>query len=174
MKKTIHMLTGHTQSPSEAKQILFTTDIEGNFRFVNGAAKDLTGYSCEELQALTVFHLLPNTPRQEFSRNVRRALRRRFGMVFEIAITTRSGQQLVLETSLAVQRQPDRSREFRGVAIEVRDVRPLARCVDPEFQSGGSLRRCVLAKDSLAYSNGESPAPPETLDHSDLSFFEAK
>jgi len=151
MNKSIHMLTGQAQSPS--KQILFATDVKGNFRFVNGAGANLTGFTCEELQSLNVFELLPNTPRQEFSRQVRRALRRRFGTVFEIAITTRSGQQLVLETSLAVQRLPNRSIEFRGVAIEVHEVRRLARCVDSEFKHGEGLRRCVLAKDSLAYKN---------------------
>ena len=149
MNTTIHMLTGQTQSPSN--QILFTTDIEGNLRFVNRAGAALTGYSCEELQSLNVFQLVPNALRQQFSGHVQRALRRRFGTVFEIAITTRSGRQLVLETSFAVQRHSDRSREFRGVATEVRNVRPLARCLAPEFQAGDGLRRCVLAQDSLAY-----------------------
>ena len=131
MNKAIQGEIDPAQSQSE--QILFTTDVEGNFRFVNAAGALLTGYSCEELESLDVFHLLPHGFIQHLVKQVRQALRRRCGRVFEIAITTRSGRQVIVETSLAVQRKPDRSLEFRGIAIEVHDVRRFAPGVHHEF-----------------------------------------
>lgn len=132
MNQTIRTEIDRAQSQSE--QILFTTDVEGNFRFVNAAGAILTGYSCEELESLNVFNLVAAGSRHHLVKHVQQALRRRFGRVFEIAITTRSGQQVILETSLAVHRQSDRSIEFRGVAVEVRNVRRSAHCAGHEFQ----------------------------------------
>jgi PAS domain S-box-containing protein len=115
---------------SSRDQILFSTDVEGRFKLVNAAGARVTGYSCEELLTLDVFDLLPETSKPHLRNYAQQALRRRFGTVFEIGIITRSGRQVVLETSLAVIRQPDRSLEFRGVAVALQDVSKAPRCLD--------------------------------------------
>jgi len=140
----------HTESERVQSEIVFTTDVKGNFRFVNAAGAELSGYSSEELQNLNVFHLLPKNLRQDLSNQIRRALRQPFGRVFEIEIMTRAGRRVVLETSLALINHPDRSREFHVVAIEVRDVGRLPQGVEREFQAADRPRHCVLARDSLA------------------------
>ena len=161
----------HTQIDPAQSQIVFTTDVEGNLKYVNAAGADLTGYSCEELQNLDVFQLLPKNLRQDLSNHIRQALRRRFGKVFEIEITTRAGRRVVLETSLAVIRRPDRSLEFHGVAIEVRDV--------PETTSmrgsgvSASRSSATLRVGGRFVSVGvhrRVATTPDKLDHSDLSF----
>lgn len=139
MNKGIHTKVDRATSLSLSNQILFVTDVEGHFKFVNAAAANLAGYSCEELQTLDVFDLLPSRSKEDLSKNFRRALRRRFGTVFEIAVTTRSGRCVVLETSIAVVRKRDRAIEFRGVAIELGDERQSPRCLDENFPRRGGL-----------------------------------
>jgi PAS domain S-box-containing protein len=169
MSKAIHTQIDQVRSPRDP--ILFSTDAEGHFKSVNAAGARLTGYSREELQTMDVFDLLPNTCKPKVLNCARQALRRRFGTVFEIAITTRSGRLVTLETSLAVVRQPDCALEFRGVAVELRDLRQLPRCLDRELRPRDALRRCVLAQDWVSVRTNRRVAnTPETLDHSDLSF----
>jgi PAS domain S-box-containing protein len=162
----------HTQNRvhSSSDQILFSTDVEGRIKLVNAAGAKLTGYSCEELQALDVFDLLPEASRLIVVRYARQALRRRFGRVFQIAIITRSGRQVVLETSLAIVRQSDRAVEFRGVAVEVRDVRKPPRCLDLEFWPREAVRRCVLEHDWVSVNTIRRAATtPDLTISSDLS-----
>jgi PAS domain S-box-containing protein len=169
MSKAIH--TQIDQVHSTGDPILFSTDAEGHFKSVNEAGARLTGHSCEELLTMHVFDLLPDTYKQQLLKCARKVLRRRFGIVFEIAITTRSGGPITLETSLAVVRQPDDTLEFRGVAVEVRDLRQLPRCLDRELRLRDGVRHCVLAQDWVSVGTNRRVAnTPETLNHSDLSF----
>jgi len=162
----------HTQNRvhSYADRILFSTDVEGRIKFVNAAGAKVTGYSCEELLRLDVFALLPDTFRLNVGNYARQALRRRFGPVFEIAIITRSGREVDLETSLAVVRQSDRSLEFRGVAVELRDVRKPPRCLDLEFRPRETVRRCVLEQDWVSVTaNRRAATTPDLTITPDLS-----
>ena len=122
-------------------QIVFTLDLAGNFKSVNTAGELMTGYTCEELRLLNVKDLLPETNVPDIASYVRGAVRRRFGAVFEMSVTTRYGRRIQLEVSVDLVRRSDRSREFECIAIPVGNAgwaapaRP--RCLDTRFRVVG-------------------------------------
>ncbi len=126
------------QSDATVDQIVFTLDLAGNFKFVNRAGELMTGYSCDELRRLNVRDLLPETSAPELARYVRGPGRRRCGAVFEMKVITRYGRQVPLEISVDLVRGPDRSREFKCIAIPLSNAGRAAparpRCLDTQFR----------------------------------------
>lgn len=129
-------------------QVMFTLDLAGNFKFVNRAGELLTGYSCEQLCRLNVQELLPETNTFQLTQYVRRAIRRRFGAVFEIEVSTRHERAVRVEVSVDLVTRSGGAREFQCIAIPLenrgRAASSRPRCLDAEFCDAGkiaSLRR---------------------------------
>lgn len=121
-------------------KIVYTLDLNGNFKFVNEAAERVTGYSCEEACTMNVTQLvapeLADYVRQKIARTKDDVL----GSVFEIEIITKDRRRIVLETSTQVVRRDHDQMEIEGIALpplSVKDSSPVcARCLDDEFVFG--------------------------------------
>jgi PAS domain S-box-containing protein len=126
--------------PAETK-IVYTLDLNGNFKFVNEAAERVTGYSCEEACAMNITQLVAPELAEYVRQKIVRTKDDVLGSVFEIEIITKDRRRIVLETSTqVVTRDPDQV-EIEGIAllpVSVKDSTPVrARCLDEEFLFGG-------------------------------------
>ena len=117
--------------------VIFRLDLHGNILSVNEAAERLTGYSEVELVRLNILDLLPGLSVADLRAMASRTIRCRFGMVFEIDVTTSDRRQIPVEVSVDLIRRADRKLEFHGIAVPRTDdtashLRP--RCLDIRFQ----------------------------------------
>ena len=119
-------------------EIVYTLDLEGNFKFVNAAGERLTGYSCEEARRMNVTELVA----PELADYVRQQIMHRtnefVGAVYEVEIVTKDRRRVVLETSTHLVTCHGRPVEIRGIALPpIRITRPFgdvrARCLDTDF-----------------------------------------
>src|SRR6185436_2795871 len=118
----------------------FAIDLAGNFRMVNQAAEDATGYSAYEFARLNVLDLLPGKCLDDLRALAKRSIGRRFGTVFEVEITARTGRRIPVEVSINLVRRADGTLEFRGIAVLNGDdsVGRRPRCLDDRFRLGES------------------------------------
>lgn len=142
------MVSFDSRSDCVADQVVFTLDLAGNFKSVNRAGELLTGYSREQLCRLNVQELLPETSASQLNQYVRRAIRRRFGAVFEIEVSTRRGKPTRVEVSVGLITRVGGAREFQCIAIPLENRGRAApsrpHCLDAQFRDAGkiaSLRR---------------------------------
>ena len=118
-------------------QVVFRLDLDGNILSVNEAGERLTGYSAVELARLNVLDLLPGQCAADLRALGKSSIRRRFGTVFDIKITTSDRRQIPIEVSIDLIRRPDRKLEFRGIAVRKNEAiaaRFRPRCLDTRFQ----------------------------------------
>src|SRR6266478_8342008 len=80
-------------------KIVYTLDLNGNFKFVNEAGERVTGYSCEEACAMNITQLVAPELAEYVRRKIARTKDDVLGSVFEIEIITKDRQRIVLETS---------------------------------------------------------------------------
>lgn len=142
--------------------VVFALDLAGNFRSVNQTAERLTGYSADEFALLNVLDLLPGKCLADLRRLANRCVRRRFGTVFEIAITARNGRQIPVEVSFSLVRGASGSLEFHGIAVAHHDAvspkfRP--RCLDNRFRFIGQYSNF-----SRSVGDAECGRQPEPFD----------
>lgn len=120
-------------------KIVYTLDLNGNFKFVNEAGERVTGYSCEEACAMNITQLVAPELAESVRQRIARSKDDVLGSVFEIEIITKDRQRIVLETSTQLVRHDRDHIEIEGIALPpvVRDLSPAhARCLDEEFVFG--------------------------------------
>ena len=121
-------------------KIVYTLDLNGNFKFVNEAGERVTGYSCEEACAMNITQLVAPELAEYVLQRMARSKDEVLGSVFEIEIITKDRQRIVLETSTQLVRRDRDHIEIEGIAlppVRVRDISPAhARCLDDEFVFG--------------------------------------
>lgn len=121
-------------------KIVYTLDLNGNFKFVNEAAERVTGYSCEEACAMNITQLVAPELAEYVRQKIERTKDDVLGSVFEIEIITKDRQRIVLETSTQVVTRDRDQVEIEGIALpplSVKDSLPVrARCLDEEFWFG--------------------------------------
>lgn len=116
-------------------QIIFTLDAVGNFRFVNNAGEQLCGYSRQELSRMNVAQLIKPCFASYMRQQLRRNLRQRFGMVYEVEVLTKQGRSVMLEISIHLVRDSRRAIEIHGIALQPKESEPKLkqRCLDERF-----------------------------------------
>ena len=121
-------------------KIVYTLDLNGNFKFVNEAGERVTGYSCEEACAMNITQLVAPELAESVRQKIARTKDDVLGSVFEIEIITKDRYRIVLETSTQVVGRDRDHIEIEGIAllpVRVRDLSPAhARCLDEEFVFG--------------------------------------
>jgi len=104
------------------KEITFTLDLAGYFKFVNIEGQRVSGYSSEELRRLHISEIvvpeLADVVRQQF----RQTIQQRVGVVYEIEIITRDRRRVVLETSIHLVMLDGRPIEIQGIAVPPGDT----------------------------------------------------
>jgi PAS domain S-box-containing protein len=124
----------------EETQILFTLDLEGNFRSVNSAAEELFGYTAEEICMMNIADLVGPGFSHYLQGQMTRAVAGELGAVYEIEIYTKDGQCLPLEISTSLVTRHGSPFELEGIAFPLINTfggRP--RCLDEEFWIGPGL-----------------------------------
>ena len=125
---------------TDEMQILFTLDLEGNFRFVNAAAEQLLGYSTAELHLMNIADLVAPGFAHYLQGHIARAVDGELGAVYEIELYTKDGHALPLEISTRLITRHGSPFELEGIAFPLIDTpggRP--RCLDEEFWIGPGL-----------------------------------
>lgn len=121
-------------------KIVYTLDLNGNFKFVNEAGERVTGYSCKEACAMNITQLVAPELAESVRRKIASTRDDLLGSVFEIEIITKDRQRIVLETSTQVVRRDRGQIEIEGIAlppVRVRDFSPArVQCLDDEFVFG--------------------------------------
>ncbi|HXI25536.1 MAG TPA: PAS domain-containing protein [Pyrinomonadaceae bacterium] len=121
--------------PFADNQIVFTLDAVGNFSFVNNAGERLCGYSRGELRRMNVAQIIKPCFANYMRQQLRRNLRQRFGMVYEVEVLTKQGRSVMLEISIHLVRGSQRAIEIHGIAFQPKEpehrLRP--RCLDERF-----------------------------------------
>ena len=121
-------------------QILFTLDLEGNFKEVNSAAEELLGYSAEEICLMNIAELVAPGFSSYLQGHIARAVDCELGAVYQIEIYTKDGQSLPLEVSTRLVTRHGSPVELEGIAFPLINTpggRP--RCLDEEFWIGPGL-----------------------------------
>ena len=121
-------------------QILFTLDLEGNFRFANAAAERLLGYTAEELALMNIADLVAPGFAHYLQGQIARAVDSELGAVYEIELYTKDGHALPLEISTRLITRHGSPFELEGIAFPLINApggRP--RCLDEEFWIGPGL-----------------------------------
>ena len=129
----------HTGATDEM-QILFTLDLEGNFRFANAAVEQLLGYTAAELSQMNIADLAAPGYAHYLQGQIARAVDGELGAVYEIELYTKDGHALPLEISTRLITRHGSPFELEGIAFPLTDApggRP--RCLDEEFWIGPGL-----------------------------------
>jgi two-component system response regulator len=116
-------------------QIVYAHDLNGNFTFLNRAAEQLLGYSCEEARHLNIGKLVAPEISPQLCDDMINSATRRVGMVYEIEIIGKDGRRVPLEVST-------RLRFDRGKPVEIEAI-----AVPTSCQSAASIRARCLDED---------------------------
>lgn len=104
-----------------ANDIIFKSDREGNFIFVNEAASDLTGYSMEELTSMTYRDLTHKDDLERVDEICRGIIERKEKHGYtEFRVNTKSGVAKWVKQNLITQFNPETGR-FEGFSSILRD-----------------------------------------------------
>ena len=125
---------------TEEMQILFTLDLEGNFKSVNSAGEQLFGYAASEICLMNIAELVAPGLAPYLQDQISRALAGELGAVYEVEVYTADGDSLPLEISMRVITRDGSPFELEGIAFPLINApggRP--RCLDEEFWIGPGL-----------------------------------
>ena len=125
---------------TDEMQILFTLDLEGNFRYANAAAEELLGYTAKELSFMNIADLVAPGFAHCLQGQIARAVDGELGAVYEIELYTKDGQALPLEISTRLVSRHGSPFELEGIAFPLINApggRP--RCLDEQFWIGPGL-----------------------------------
>jgi PAS domain S-box-containing protein len=125
---------------TDEMQILFTLDLEGNFRYANAAAEELLGYTAAELSFMNIADLVAPGFAHYLQGQIARAVDGELGAVYEIELYTKDGQPLPLEISTRLVSRHGSPFELEGIAFPLINTpggRP--RCLDEQFWIGPGL-----------------------------------
>jgi PAS domain S-box-containing protein len=124
----------------EKKQILFTLDLAGNFKYVNSTAEQIFGYSGHEICAMNIADLVAPGFTHYLQGQMTRAGAGEVGSVYEIELYTKDGTRLPLEISMRLVLRDGAPFELEGIACPlVNTPGGPARCLDEEFWIGPGL-----------------------------------
>ncbi len=105
-----------------ADELIFQTDYDGKFLFVNPATLKTTGYNSEELFRTILFKLIPpeysNTVKEFFSNQIKNKIEKTY---FEFPITCKSGRVIWLGQSTV---WAEDVAELKGLQCIARDITP--------------------------------------------------
>jgi two-component system, cell cycle sensor histidine kinase and response regulator CckA len=105
--------------------ILFTTDLEGNFTSLNKAGESVTGYSAEEALKRNLGHLL-GPKYLELARHMRERKMVEGGQTtYEIEIATKDGRLLTLAVSTSLIYKDGKPSGVRGIARDITERKQL-------------------------------------------------
>jgi PAS domain S-box-containing protein len=127
-------------SATEEMQILFTLDLEGNFKSVNSAAEQLFGYRAEEMSLMNITDLVAPDFSHYLQGQIARAVDGELGAVYGIEVFTKDGEPVPLEISTRLITRHGSPFELEGIAFPLINApggRP--RCLDEEFWIGPGL-----------------------------------
>ena len=117
------------------KEIVYTLDLGGNFKFVNAEGQRLSGYSRDELSRMNVSDIVSRQLAGVVSQQIDRMVMQPVGAVYEIEIITKDRRCVVLETSIHLVTRNGHPIEIHGIALPpvgaFGNVRP--RCLDHNF-----------------------------------------
>lgn len=125
---------------TEAMHILFTLDLEGNFKSVNSAGEQLLGYDAGELRLMNIADLVAPGFSHYLQGQIARAVDGELGAVYEIELYTKDGHPIALEISTRLITRHGSPFELEGIALPLINApggRP--RCLDEEFWIGPGL-----------------------------------
>jgi two-component system sensor histidine kinase UhpB len=104
-----------------ASDIVFTTDLEGNFTSINKAAEQLTGYPTEEALKANFAQIVP----PEFQETIREMLKRKRSgdetTTYQLEILTKQGQRLPIEASTRLLHREGKVVGVQGIARDIGD-----------------------------------------------------
>ncbi|MDN4524782.1 PAS domain S-box protein [Fictibacillus fluitans] len=92
-EQRFHSLINHTVDA------LFSIDTKGNFTMVNPAAQKLTGYSEEELLAMTYHPLLPDDKKDKYNRGFNQTLRGP-SQTYEVKLKRKCGEMVYINLTI--------------------------------------------------------------------------
>src|SRR4030095_7847523 len=122
------------------KQIVFTLDLAGNFKFVDTAAEHTFGYSAEKMCRMNIAELVTPKYADYLQQQIAQAVVGELCAVFEVEILTKNRDCLAFEISTRLVMRNGFPFELEGIAfprVNIWEERP--RCLDEEFWIGPGL-----------------------------------
>lgn len=120
--------------------ILFTLDLEGNFKSVNAAGEQVLGYSAAEMRLMNITDLVGPDFSVYLHSEIANAADADLGNVYQIEIHTKDGQSLPLEISTRLVTRHGSPFELEGIAFPlVNTIGGRPRCLDEQFWIGPGL-----------------------------------
>lgn len=106
-----------------ANDIVFTTDLAGNFTSVNRAGEQLSGYRRDETPTMTFAQVVAPEYLELAGQMLRRKLEGRGPTTYELEIVTKSGQRVPLELSSRLIYRDGQPVGVQGIARDIRERR---------------------------------------------------
>ncbi|HJZ81749.1 MAG TPA: PAS domain-containing protein [Pyrinomonadaceae bacterium] len=130
-------LADRNDRATAVKEIVYTLDLSGYFKFVNATGQRLTGYSSEELVAMNVAEMVGPELADLARQQIACAVEQLVGAVYEIEIIAKNRRRIALETSFHLVMRHGRPVEIHGIAVPPIGTwwGPRARCVDTDFRN---------------------------------------
>ena len=131
----------HEEMLAGGHEIIYTLDLEGNFKFINAAAERVSGYSCEEACRMNVAEIVAPELADYVRQKIMEALTGAFASVHEIEIVTKDGRRVLVETSAHLVTRNGEPFELQGIAFTSTVATQCARisaprCLDERFTFG--------------------------------------
>ena len=117
------------------REIVYTLDLGGHFKFVNAEGQRLLGYSGEELSRMNVSEVVCPELADLVRRQLARLVQEPVGVVYEIEIISRDRRRVRLETSFHLVIGEREQIEIHGIALPPvgSQWQARARCLDVNF-----------------------------------------
>jgi PAS domain S-box-containing protein len=141
----MHNLIAHKRhSPGSVQRssaVVYSSDLSGNFTFLNHEGELLSGYSREEACAMNIADIIDSESAGEIQQQILRDAEQRVGTVYEVDVIAKDGRCIPLEVSTRVVLRDGARIEVQGIAVPsvIRSQSPLSfqlRCVDQDFCYG--------------------------------------
>ncbi len=115
-----------------AKELIFTCDLQGVFTYVNAAGVQCSGYSKEELLRMSVLDVLPSEEHEKFTKGMARRLQGDLTtFFFESQFISKDGIRIPLDVNSSPFFSRDR---LSGVLVVARDIRERRKMEDELFK----------------------------------------
>jgi two-component system cell cycle sensor histidine kinase/response regulator CckA len=112
-----------------ARDIIFTLDLEGNFTSLNKSAVEVMGWSKEEARKINIKNLVAPEHLNLCRQMMQRILNEEPMQQFEISVLRKDGQKVLLETSARLIQSDGKKKGVQGIARDVTERRHLENMV---------------------------------------------
>jgi PAS domain S-box-containing protein len=112
-----------------ARDIIFTLDLEGNFTSLNKSAVEVMGWSKDEALKINIKSLVAPEHLNLCRQMMQRILHEEPSQQFEISLSRKDGQKVLLETSARLIQLEGKKKGVQGIARDVTERRALENMV---------------------------------------------